>query len=331
MQKYAAIVLIIFLCNILPAQNISYIQSATSGDSSYYDIFALNNNEFWIGGKHGILNRLDSTGNISKVSYPGEGEHILNINAFNENKIIVTADKGVLYLHDRKTNTWEKKRLQQFSGRTFYSIQIVNDSVAFICGGSSQVSFGQKAIPWGFILKSSDQGKSWEKVYSSPFHMVWDLTFDAKSNRIYASLFSPLGGKIISSNSEHINWQSEKIEGNNLFHSISYRDNNLILAGMETGTKRDKGILIEKIKLEFKEVAGFWSYNFNEYFEVLTSSGGTFLFKAARSANYNIVKTEIPLNLYEAAFINDRQLFIIGSRQTILKIDLQAAPLSTHK
>ena len=166
-------------------------------DPSFYDITRIDTNEYWIGGKNGSLISIDTNERMTPVQYPGTGAHILKIASFSNDKVIMAADQGTLYLHDRTSGAWQVIKVPGYENRTFYSLQIIDSATAFIAGGASSVSFGKIGIPHGFILMTRDGGETWEEVYRHSLFMIWELNYNTEEHRLYASLYSPLGSRIL--------------------------------------------------------------------------------------------------------------------------------------
>lgn len=142
-------------------------QGKTFQDSSYYDIFPVGE-QFWIGGKYGTLKSADVKGNLRTINYPNQHVDIYKIDQFDAQNLIACADKGIIYKHHLRTQTWEVIKVKGYEKACFYNMAVVNDSTAFVCGGNSAIAHSQKTMPLGFILKTIDRGRTWKKYIVTP-------------------------------------------------------------------------------------------------------------------------------------------------------------------
>ena len=303
-------------------QSITILQEGTANDSSYYDIFKINNNEFWIGGKYGILKKVDSTGNISEIIYPNSGDHILSINKFDSNTVVVTGDKGLILTYDKHLDKWHKRYLNGFKNSSFYRFLTVNDSTAYIAGGSSVVAFGGKNLPKGFILKTTDKGKSWKKIYSNLINMVWDIVYVPADDKIYASIFSPFRGNIITSSGDK-DWQKLNIGKGMLIHTFSINQGSFILGGTSKKSINKIGIVRDTYAnygITNNEAGSIWSVYSSTDTDLITASNG-FLYYRRNNDEVVTLKTAINYNLYESSRINNNSFYIIGSKKTLIRLN----------
>ncbi len=309
----------IFSC----AQNISVIESSTSGtDSSYYDIIQAGPSEYWVGGKYGILKKITADGRLEVIHYPSLGAHILKMAKLDENTILLCGDKGVIYRYSRLPDKWYVTQLSGYAGQCFYNMVTVNDSTAFICGGKSKISRGERAVPGGFILKTSDKGKTWKEVYKDFTSMIWDMYFDAKEKTLYALSYSPLGTRVLCSVNEGQYWQKLKEHYSVLLHSF-----NKLSGGYSSGGKNGSlgkyGVIIDASKkiLKFRETGMIWDVASNGIHTLASACRGLLLSKSEFSQKWTLLHTPSNVNLYELAFINSTTAYVIGSNKTILRVD----------
>ena len=310
------------------SQIISVIQCGNSKpDSSYYDIVRINEGEYWVAGKHGVLKKINETGKVENIDYPNLGYHILKIAAFDSNNILLCGDKGIIYQYSKNSNSWTTKQIADYSNQCFYNMVTINDSTAFICGGNSKISRGEKSVPNGFILKTIDKGKTWNEVYKNISRMVWDLYFDKSDHKLYAIIYSPLGSNVVCSINEGLNWEKLSEHYSSLFHSFNKMKDlaktNFYFAGGKNGNINNYGIIVNAATKEiqkFKNTGMIWDIASNEIYTLAAASKGYVLSKINTSTKWTLLKSQTDVNLYEVAFINSNSAYVIGSNKTILKI-----------
>lgn len=317
-----SIIAIVFLCSSsVFAQIITVVQSSDIiGDSSYYHILRVNENEFWLGGEYGLLKKINNEEKLEEIIYPNNGNHILAMELWGRDKVILVCDKGTIYQYCTVTYKWEFTNIPEFNNSAFYNITTVNDSVAFICGGNSKVADGKKAIPYGFILKTIDKGLNWQKIYKNNFKMIWDILYD--NNQLYAITYSPLGSNVIVSEDLGKSWKKTGIKNSGLYHDIEKSDN-LYFVGGEVSKNKSNGIitLIEnQSDIKLKGTGIFWELNAGSLFILATACNGILAFKKRDEYEWNAVKSPIAKHLYSSKFIDPSSAYIVGREKTILKL-----------
>ncbi|MCF8296682.1 MAG: hypothetical protein K9J13_03975 [Saprospiraceae bacterium] len=314
------------LTNVYPQRiELSIIQNPTENDSSYYDINRIDDNNFWIVGKNGVINNINNEGKIESVKYPNKGINLYKVENLGKDLTIICGDKGSIYLYDKKNKSWCFKQIHNYEHRCFYSMSVVNDSTAFICGGHRRIGTAKKAIPSGFILKTSDKGQTWTEVYQNKKAMVWSVDYNKSLKKVYAVCYSPFRSAIICSDENGTEWTSVFKNLKGLFHDFAFTANQqMMLVGSRNHKFNNKGKIIQPDLNSF-----FTSVNHGALWG-LTKLGNTFFacgylgatcYKKS-NGEWFFLKNPLNTNLYEFAVIDNNSAYIIGSWKTILKISI---------
>lgn len=315
--------LLLFLtCGVSYSQkvNIQVLQQGTSySDSSYYDIIPVGD-KFWIGGKYGTLKSIDAEGNLSNISYPSENVDIYKLDHFDKENLIISGDKGVVYKHNLTTNTWEIVKIKGYEKACFYNLTVVNDSTAFICGGNSAIAHSEKTIPFGFILKTTDKGKTWKRVYKNAFKMVWCVKYNEFDKKVYALMYTPNKTHLYAFENEQ--WEKKQKIGNSIFHEIQFENSKGFIA--MGGWMGKKGrIHNQKQKLEIPTSGLLWGRVANEKYEIYSACNGQVVL-GDKTGNYKVFgeKLNKAFNIYETVFTSPTTAISIGSARTILLLKI---------
>ncbi|WP_428662511.1 WD40/YVTN/BNR-like repeat-containing protein [Runella sp.] len=302
-------------------------QGKTFKDSSYYDIVPVGN-QFWIGGKYGTLKSSDSLGHLSNIEYPNQNVDIYKIDRFDAQNLIACADKGIVYKHNLVAKTWEVIKVKGYEKACFYNMAVVNDSTAFIGGGNTAIAHSQKTIPLGFILKTIDRGRTWQKVYSNAFKMVWCVKYNPHDRKVYALMYSPNRTHLYAL--ENDRWQRRQKVGNSIFHEIQFENaTDFIATGGWIGKK---GRIYRNTHKQVINDAGLiWGRVSNHQYDLYTACNGQIILDT-KKGNYKRfgVKLNDQFSIYEAIFTSANTALAIGSAQTLLHITVQESALTAN-
>ncbi|CAH0996888.1 hypothetical protein EMA8858_03023 [Emticicia aquatica] len=300
--------------------NIQVLQQGTSySDSSYYDIIPVGD-KFWIGGKYGTLKSIDAEGNLANISYPSEQVDIYKLDHFDKDNLIISGDKGIIYKHNLVKNSWETIKIKGYEKSCFYNLTVVNDSTAFICGGKSSIAHSEKTIPFGFILKTTDKGNTWKRVYKNPFKMVWCVKYNVFDKRVYALMYTP--------NKTHLysfvknNWIRKQKIGNSIFHEIQFEnEKDFIAMGGWMGKKGR--IHTNNQQLEINKSGLLWGRVTNQKYEIYSACDGQVVL-SDKFGNYRVFgeKLNKAFNIYETVFTSPTTAIAIGSARTVLLLNI---------
>ncbi len=315
-------ILVLLTCGVSYSQKVAIQvlqQGVSYSDSSYYDIIPVGD-KFWIGGKYGTLKLIDSEGNLSNIDYPSENVDIYKMDHFDDQNLIIGADKGVIYKHNLVSKTWETIKLKGYEKACFYNLTVVNDSTAFIAGGNSAIAHSDKTIPFGFILKTIDKGLTWAKVYQNAFKMVWCVKYNPFNKKVYALMYTPNKTHLYSFDNKK--WQREQKIGNSIFHEIQFEnEKDFVAMGGWMGKKGR--IHHNKQKQEIPKAGLIWGRVSNGKYDIYSACDGKIVL-GDKSGNYKVFgeKLNKAYNIYETVFTSPITAIAIGSARTILLIKI---------
>jgi hypothetical protein len=330
---------ILFLLCILNlntwGQQIKHFKSIDVPTTSFYDIYAINNGRFILAGKNGIIAQCDTIGNIQLLKETGNTANLLKSYRINDSIIAVIGDNGGIYTYNINTNKWNENHLINFKKKALYNICSDNKDNLYISGGHSKIACGKKTIPNGFIIKSDNGGKSWKKVYHSINKMVWDVKYNPNDNKIYAIVYSPFGSKLISSSNEGKKWKTViKSEKKDLFHSLHIsNDGKILISGGNYSTNGGQGTIYEINNDKYvKHTCSFfvWDIESTPEIDIASCSKGRIVYrlKSANNKNWQEIHSSSDYNLYEVEKISDTSFLLGGSRNTLLRFNIDAQETS---
>jgi hypothetical protein len=306
-----------------------------SSDSSIYDIIRIDEEKFLMTGKNGYLQIIDSENNLFKVSHSGIHTHLLKAVNFGKNHVIIGGTNGTLVSLDKKSDSISVTQIPHFANACFYDILVVNDSCLVLAGGSNKIVDAKICLPRGFIIETSDNGKTWNYVFRNPFRMVWDIEKDSKNN-LLASTYSPFNTKIINFKE---NIQKTAFKCKTLVHNIEFgpNDSSFVLAGARNHNYKNTASLL---KVDNQEVVLEKDLSKGGMFWDLTSIGdkyfavgyGGMIYRIDQNGNIDSYDTNTHESLYELIEISETSFYAVGSNQTILKVNiLENTPELTEK
>lgn len=294
-----------------------------SGDSSYYDVCRVAEDEYWAIGKKGIITKF-GTGGISEMySHPNRGADLLNMAMLDEDNYLLCGDKGFVYHFEKSSQSWNVMQVKGYENSCFYSVCAIDKNTAFISGGRSGIVNSQRVIPFGFILKTEDGGKTWERVFRSAAYMIWSVKYDKETKRVYALIYTPVKTRLICSDDSGRSWKLNQRKIKGLFHDFNITGGNLFLAGGKNGNFRKNGALrLGNNCVKYKNTGIFWDVETSRNLALASGTNGNLLFKD-HSDNWTLVHSPVDNNLYEICFIDEKSAFLVGNNKTILKVDFK--------
>ncbi len=317
---------------IIRAQDVEFrvLKQGTSfSDSSYYDIMPVAEAKYWICGKYGTLKTIDTTGNLANVSYPSLGVDIYKMDKFDAQNIIACGDGGVIYHHNLRTKTWQTLKLKGYENACFYNMCVVDAETVFICGGNSAIAHSKKTIPRGFILKSTDRGQTWTKVYGSALKMVWCVKLNPHNGQAYALVYTPNRTHLYAY--ENNKWlQKEKI-GNSIFHEVQF-DNQYDYVAMGGWIGKKGRLYSRHHKQVFENTGLIWSKVAGPKYDLYTACNGKVILddRHGNRKTYG-VKLNDAFSIYKAVFTSSHTAIAVGTAQTILMLTVLPATALTSR
>ena len=310
--------------------NICVLQQGTAfTDSSYYDIMPISDSIYWIGGKYGTLKTINAAGNLTTVEYPSQQVDIYKMDKFDAQNLIACGDKGVIYHHNLRTKSWQTLKIKGYENACFYNMCVVDATTAFVCGGSSAIAHSKKTIPKGFILKSTDRGQTWTKVYGNALKMVWCVKQNPYNGQVYALMYTPNRTHLYAYEGDR--WVKKEKIGNSIFHEVQFENQYDYMA--MGGWIGKKGRLRTRYhKQVFEDTGLIWSKVSGPEYDLYTACNGKMILDD-RYGNREVigVKLNDKFSIYEAVFTSSNTAIAIGTAQTILMIKVLPAVMLTAK
>lgn len=294
-----------------------------SGDSSYYDVCRVAEDEYWAIGKKGIITKFGTEGISEMYSYPNSGVDLLNMTMLDEDNYLLCGDKGFVYQFEKSSQSWNVMQVKGYENSCFYSLCAIDKNTAFISGGRSGIVSSQRVIPFGFILKTEDGGKTWKQVFRSVAYMVWSVKYDRETDQLYALIYTPVKTRLICSADKGHSWELKQKKIKGLFHDFKISGDDLFLAGGKNGNFRKNGTLrIGNNSVRYESAGIFWDVEASESLALASGTNGNLLFKNY-SDDWKLVPAPVNNNLYEICFIDEKSAFLVGNNKTILKVDFK--------
>src|SRR5215471_15165414 len=118
----------------------------------------------------------------------------------------ITYEGGIYKTNDAGT-TWNLEYTNTVANQPFYKVLFTSENVGYVVGGSTGCTGGANCVPpGGLILKTTDGGSSWTKVFQMP-----DMEFVSIASNTQGDLFVLANGtksSIFKSTDEGSNWSS---------------------------------------------------------------------------------------------------------------------------
>lgn len=320
------------------AQQLLKFNSEEIPSTSFYDIYALNSNRYILAAKNGIIAESDTSGNIKILKISTNSANFLKSEKINDSLLMIIGDQGRINILNIYTNEIEDKCLSKFQNKALYNTCVDNKRNIYINGGHSKIACGQKAVPNGFILKSNNGGKSWEKIYGRKFKMVWDIKFNSADQKLYAIVYSPFGSKLIASENEGKSWKTVlKSEKKDLFHSLYLSpEGTIFISGGNYKQNGGKGAIYEVYGNNYKKhTCSFfvWDIVSTPNIDIASCSKGWIVYriKTSNNENWYELNSTADYNLYEIEKISENSFLLGGSRKTLIRFNLDATETTLKK
>lgn len=304
------------------AQRIKMIQSSYEGDSSYYDITEIAPGRYWMAGEHGLLNEIDSEGNITKVNFPDPSLNILRIQAY-QNNVYVGADQGGLYKFNLLTEKWSQALVpKNFDKRCFYDMLLLPaEGKLLLSGGHQKIAKGQKTLPLGFIASIDLEFMEELKLaYKNSFSFIWALEYSA--GQVYAASFTGLNTKILTAPSIDLHFKKQSsISG--LVHHLEESAGSIYYSGTASTQYAQHGIA-GKIGSPQQRLEGYgciWSIKkVGEQWIALDYAGDILLLDQNLNVSERIEVSNF--SLYELETLSNKKAIVIGHGNKVAALDL---------
>ncbi|HBF87129.1 MAG TPA: hypothetical protein DDX39_00695 [Bacteroidales bacterium] len=306
------------ICSNAFGQKIQTILDGNKSDSSFYHLTKISDNEFWLGGKFGIISKIDSLGKITSLNLPTEGLNILKIERL-ENYIFIATDNAVIFRYNIETKEFIRKKFEDFENRCFYDMIVLKNGNLLLCGGTSGIAVAEKKIPHGFIATVDKNLTEINIVWKCWRKFVWSA-FESENGDVFATTFNRYNSKILKSSNLN-NWKSEhKVKG--LVHEISKFGSNILYCGTKNIHYNETGILgILGVGIEASDIlekAGcLWSSQDSENEILAVSQSGELIRFIKNSTIINRISIKPNFALYDIEQISKSKYMIIGQGKCI--------------
>lgn len=321
MKKILVVFLGLIFSFCLHGQIINIVIPGNGADSSYYHLEKINDNEYWAGGKHGVLSRIDTLGNVTPINYPSSGLRILKIEK-KGNYVYLATNDAVIYRYDIKQDSFIRREFPDFKNQCFYDLIVMDDGTVVVCGGNKAIVESKKRFPKGFIAVLDEDLTTIDVVWKSFRKFVWALVAD-KYGKVYATTFNGLNSKILSS-TNYQDWKKHtKIRG--LVYELAFFDNILCYSGARNFNINQNGILGRQgEKQTVLKKKGFqWSMAQLEGNLMSISSRGAIYISDKQTKEIREVKMPSSHALYDLKEISTNKYLIVGKGKCVYLVDFQ--------
>lgn len=292
----------------------------SKSDSSFYHLAKIKNNEFWAGGKYGILRRIDTLGNVSSIPFPNEGHDILKIERV-KNHVFILTSNSVVFKYNIEKETFIKKDFKGYTNKCFYDLVALSDGQIMVCGGHSDISKGEKRIPNGFISIIDNDLREIKTVWKSYRKFVWSLSIH-EHGEVLASTFNGVNTKIIKSK-DFKNWDLDsKVKG--LVHEIKSINGKIWYSGTKNIKFKETGIFgfVGGSQNLTEKTGCLWSMEeLNGKIVTVSSNGKILIFNKE-----NLKSEELALpksfSMYDIEKISETKVMVVGHGKSAFIIDL---------
>lgn len=324
--SFVSFLLLIFLTASV-AQQLQVVSHIPHSDSSLYSIAKVNNNEYWTCGKHGLLKKIDSLGNISSIELAHEGLNILKI-VPHKNYLYLLTNNAVIFRYDTISKVFTKKKFSTFKNRCFYDMVPLNNGKLMVSGGATAISKGKKALPQGYIAMVDENLEEIVAVWKSYRKFVWSL-LKLESGVVLASTFNGQNSHVITT-SNYTNWtRDSKIKG--LVYALNELDGNVWYSGAKSIYYKKNGIygIKGETQYELKEPGCLWAMAMIKGKLALTTTHGKLLLKDMKTTEITPISTPTPFCIYALHRLSDNKYMLVGNELGIFIVDFKQGTTKT--
>jgi hypothetical protein len=307
--------------NNVIGQEISEISNYQYANNSFYHIEKINDNEFWIGGKGGVLEKIDTLGKIFSLNILDDTLSILKIEKVG-NYVFIATENAVIYRYNLDDRRLIKRHFPKFEGLCFYDLIGLKNGDILVCGGARAIVRGEKKIPKGFIATLNLDLESVTVVWQSKRKFVWSI-IQRENGEVLATTFNGISTKIISSSSFK-KWETSKnVRG--LVHEIAILESELWYSGTKNINYKKQGIVggFNHKTSKIKHSGCLWSMSLlNDKLISVTEHGNLILID--KSTN-EIHQLDLPGKeaMYDIQSISKTKLLLIGRGENVYIVDFK--------
>jgi len=301
------------------SQTIKVLSAGQGSDSSYYHLTKISDNEYWAGGKQGVLKSIDTLGNISPIIFENRGERILKIEKVGHYVFLATSD-ATIYRYDLKTKVFYRKYFPEFKDKCFYDLIALKNGKIVVCGGNKAIVQSQKRFPKGIIAVVDQDLNDMKLVWKSYRKFVWSL-LELENGEVLAAVFNGHNSKILKSKDLNSWKRFTKVRG--LVYELALLDGKLCYSGARNFNINQNGILgeHEKKQIVLKKKGFQWAMNCLRGNLITVSSHGSIFVTKDNEEVIAEVKMPSGHALYDIQEISPQKFLIVGKGQAIYLVD----------
>lgn len=323
-MKYLISLLFFFtISKTVFGQKIQLIHQGIESDSSFYHIAKISDNEFWIGGEYGILKRIDSTGNLTKIDFPNEGLDILKIERVQDYVFIITSD-AIIYRYNLKKESFLKKEFPKFKNKCFYDMIALANGDLLVCGGASGIAKAKRKMPKGFIATIDQDLNEINVVWKNKRKFVWSL-LQTEDQNVLAATFNGISTKILGS--KDLKSWNKKVKIKGLIHEITDIKNEVWYCGSKNIRFRKHGIIGQAHKGEsrniIKDTGCLWSLKSVGGKIIAATQSGELLILENKDSDTERITIPKATTLYEIEKISNTKILVVGHGKSIFIVDFE--------
>lgn len=195
-------------------------------DSSLYSVSFFDHDHAYAVGENGAAYRSSDGGATFSPMMIAENNTLYEVRFASAVNGFICGDRGLFAATTTGGMNWDTTHLQGFEQRALYAMEWLTPEIGFIAGGSSAVAHGQINLPDGFILRTTDAGKTWKTVLQDATNFFWSLAIQrrADGNTLpHVTSSGPLtGGRILYSTDQGVTWSVAATQLPFLPHDISF-------------------------------------------------------------------------------------------------------------
>ncbi len=299
--------------NIAQQYKTESIVDNTHYATSYYDVIKTKKNRILVAGKNGVFAEIekDTVQLLQKLE-----ETIYKIVEINDSIIVLCANKGTIYYYNYNNKTTKTQKIPALHYASIYSACTYSDSVLYICGGHSKIALAHKTLPRGYIYQTKNAGLTWHKIYYSTLNMVWDIRTNADT--IEAICYSLGASTWIKKQREEYSFYPEEKISKNIIHQFINNQEPSFVGGAYTKKKHGE-IKIGNSKILYPSFA--WSACRERNTIISAHSNGELYCTKMDTNTCTPIASNTSNNLYEIVQVNSSSYYIVGSNNTVLKMN----------
>ncbi len=182
----------------------------------YLCIHFVNIDTGWAVGVDGTIIRTVDAGKTWETIKSPVNEILLNVNSYNGKVVLLTGFNGTVLRSENSGLTWEIPQIPDNITSDLWRVEMLNDTLGWIAGKGAT------------LLKTTDAGKSWEKVETGyPNYNYWYVSFYKEKYGYIAGD----SGKVLKTKDYGTSWQELNIGDNKSLYTLTVFDSLRVVTG----------------------------------------------------------------------------------------------------